>query len=146
MTDPDAEVLALQPRLTLARSRRRLAVLLLLVASCVRFAKWRVRSRKRSCSRHPPAQACCHSRLRCLISSSIAAQAIKYGGVESIFTRSKEKATAGTGGADIGVSFMPVTDSATTQILDTLNNQPANYVVVVDSKTEGWWETRLRSF
>jgi hypothetical protein len=39
---------------------------------------------------------------------------------------------------------MPVTDSATTQILDTLRQATGDYVVVVDLEDgKAWWETRL---
>lgn len=70
---------------------------------------------------------------------------IKYGSVEIDFSRSKEKGTAGiTVPSNIGVPGLPVTDSATTQILDTLRQATANEIVVVDLEDgQAWWETRL---
>jgi hypothetical protein len=58
---------------------------------------------------------------------------IKYGSVEIDFSRSKEKGIAGiTVLSNIGVPGLPVSDSATTQILDTLRQATASEIVVVD--------------
>lgn len=70
---------------------------------------------------------------------------IEYGGAKIDFSKSKERGTAGiTVSANIGVRGQPVSDSSTTQILDTLRQATANDIVVIDLEDgTAWWETRL---
>jgi hypothetical protein len=80
-----------------------------------------------------------------LLDAIIHGGSFKYGNIQIDFSRSKEKGTAGiTVAANIGVQGVQVSDSATTQILDTLRQATANEIVVVDLEDgRAWWETRL---
>jgi hypothetical protein len=70
---------------------------------------------------------------------------IEYGNMKIDFSRSKEKEAAGiTVAPNIGVQGRPVTDSDTTQILDTLRQATSSEVAIVDLEDgQAWWETRL---
>jgi hypothetical protein len=71
--------------------------------------------------------------------------AIEYGSVKIDFSRSKELGIAGiVVSPNIGVQGMPVTDSSTTQIIETLSQATAAELVVIDLEDgQAWWETRL---
>jgi hypothetical protein len=145
MTDPDLKFWPYKPRLTLAATAAALVGLLLAVAILRALTKW------------PSEQSETVVLIGVLLLSLLPivlalldviidrGGSIKYGGVEIDFARSKEKGTAGiTVASNIGVPGLPVTDSATTQILDTLRQATANDVVVVDLEDgQAWWETRL---
>lgn len=69
---------------------------------------------------------------------------LEYAGVKISFAAAVVRNSTVTVPANIGVRGVPVTDSGTTQILDTLRNAVATQVVVVDLEDgRAWWETRL---
>src|SRR5262249_1183903 len=70
---------------------------------------------------------------------------IEYGQLKVDFSRSTEKGVAGiVVSPNIGVPGLPVTDSSTTQIIDTLKQATAEELVVIDLQDgQAWWETRL---
>jgi hypothetical protein len=70
---------------------------------------------------------------------------IEYKGVKVDFARSKDTATVGiTVAPNIVVPGMPVTDSGSSEILETLRAATGSTVAVIDlERGQGWWETRL---
>jgi hypothetical protein len=70
---------------------------------------------------------------------------VEYGNVKIDFSRSEATATTGiTVAPNIGVPGQPVSDSGTTQILETLRSATASELVVIDlEEGQAWWETRL---
>lgn len=70
---------------------------------------------------------------------------IEYGSMKIDFSRHKQnEATGFTVAPNIGVQGRPVTDSETTQILDTLRQATTSEVVIIDlGDGHAWWETRL---
>jgi hypothetical protein len=145
MSDPDLRFWPYKPRLTLAATVAALVGLLLAAAALRALAKW------------PSPQSETVVLIGVLLLSLLPIALalldviidrggiIKYGGVEIDFARSQEKGAPGiTVASNIGVPGLPVTDSATTQILDSLRQATANDVVVVDLEGgKAWWETRL---
>jgi hypothetical protein len=145
MTDLDSRFWPYKPRLTLAATATALVGLLLATAALRALARWPTEKSETVVligilllSLLPIALAL----LDVIIDRG---GRIKYGGVEIDFARSKERGTAGiTVASNIGVPGLPITDSATTQILDTLKQATANDLVVVDLEDgQAWWETRL---
>jgi len=70
---------------------------------------------------------------------------IEYAGVKVNFARSKETAPIGiTVAPNIGVPGVPVSDSSSAQILETLREATRTAVAVIDlERGQAWWETRL---
>lgn len=70
---------------------------------------------------------------------------IEYKGVKLAFSQSRELGSSGlTVAANIGVRGKPVSDSSTTEILDTLRQAAAQEIAVIDlEEGHAWWETRL---
>jgi hypothetical protein len=70
---------------------------------------------------------------------------VQYGGVKIDFSRSQARAPTGFAVApNIGVQGQPVTDSSTTQIIDTLRRATASEIAIIDLEDgKAWWETRL---
>jgi hypothetical protein len=70
---------------------------------------------------------------------------VQYGGVKIDFSRSQARAPTGFAVApNIGVQGQPVTDSSTTQIIDTLRRATASEIAIIDLEDgQAWWETRL---
>lgn len=70
---------------------------------------------------------------------------IEYGSIKVDFSQSREMGITGiTVATNIGVRGQAVTDSSTTQILDTLKQATASDVVIIDlEEGQAWWETRL---
>jgi hypothetical protein len=70
---------------------------------------------------------------------------VEYGSVKIDLSRGKEKGMVGiTIAPNIGVQGQPVTDSSTTQILDTLRQATSCDMVIIDLEDgQAWWETRL---
>src|SRR5712671_2793159 len=133
MSDADLKFWPYKPRLTLAATASALVGLLLAVAILRAFFNWP--------SEHSETVVLIGVLLLSLLPIALAlldviidrGGSIKYGGVEIDFARSRERGTAGiTVAPNIGVPGLPVTDSATTQILDTLRQATANEIVVVD--------------
>jgi hypothetical protein len=145
MTDLDLKFWPYKPRLTLAATAAALVGLLLATGALRALAKWP--------SEKSETVILIGVLLLSLLPIALAlldvivdrGGRIKYGNVEIDFSRSKEKGTAGiTVPSNIGVPGLPVTDSATTQILDTLRQATTNDIVVVDLEDgQAWWETRL---
>jgi hypothetical protein len=145
VTDLDQKFWPYKPRLTLAATAATLVGLLLATAVLRALTKWP--------SEKSETVVLIGVLLLSLLPIGLAlldfiidrGGSIKYGGVEIDFARSKERGTAGiTVASNIGVPGLPVSDSATTQILDTLKQATANDVVVVDLEDgKAWWETRL---
>jgi hypothetical protein len=145
MTDPDLKFWPYKPRLTLAAIAASLVGLLVATAVLRAIAKWP--------SEKSETAVVIGILLLSLLPLALAlldivierGGSVKYGGVEIDFARSKEKGTAGiTVASNIGVPGLPVTDSATVQILDTLRQATTNDVVVVNLEDgHAWWETRL---
>jgi hypothetical protein len=145
MSDADLKFWPYKPRLTLAATASALVALLFAVAALRALTGW------------PSAQSETAALIGILLLSLLPIALalldvlidrggnIKYGGVEIDFSRGKERGTAGiTIAPNIGVRGLPVTDSATAQILDTLKQATANDIVVVDLEDgQAWWETRL---
>ena len=71
--------------------------------------------------------------------------AIEYGSVKIDFSQGRKQGASGiTVPPNIGVKGLPLTDSSTTQILDTLRQATAAELVVIDLEDgQAWWETRL---
>lgn len=69
----------------------------------------------------------------------------KYGGLEVDFSQVSHMGMSGfTVPTNIGVPGQAVSDSSTTQILDTLRHAAACEVVTIDLEDgQAWWETRL---
>jgi hypothetical protein len=145
MTHHDLKFWPYKPRLTLAATAAALVGLLLVTAALRGLAQWP--------SEKSETVVVIGVLLLSLLPIVLAlldvvidrGGSIKYGGAEIDFARSKEKATEGiTVASNIGVPGLPVSDSATTQILDTLKQATGNDVVVVDLEGgKAWWETRL---
>jgi hypothetical protein len=70
---------------------------------------------------------------------------IEYGGVKIDFAQVRPMGVSGiTVPVNIGVRGEPVSDSSTTQILDTLRQATTSNLVVIDLEAgQAWWETRL---
>lgn len=70
---------------------------------------------------------------------------IEYGGVKLAFSQGRDLGTSGlTVSANIGVRGKAITDSSTTEILDTLRQAAAQDIAVIDlEEGQAWWETRL---
>jgi hypothetical protein len=70
---------------------------------------------------------------------------IEYGGVKIDFSKVPQMGVSGfTVPVNIGVRGEPVTDSSTTQILDTLRQAATCDAVIIDlEEGQAWWETRL---
>jgi hypothetical protein len=145
MNDLDLKFWPYKPRLTLAATAAALVGLLLATAVLRALVKWP--------SEKSETVVLIGVLLLSLLPIALAlldvivgrGGSIKYGKVEIDFSRSEEKGTAGiTVPSNIGVPGLPVTDSATTQILDTLRQATTNDLVVVDLEDgQAWWETRL---
>jgi hypothetical protein len=145
MSDPDLKFWPYKPRLTLAATASSLVVFLLAVAVLRALTGW------------PSSQSETVVLIGILLLSLLPIAlalldviidrggSIKYGNVEIDFSRSKDRGTVGiTVAPNIGVQGLPLSDSATTQILDTLRQATANEIVVVDLEDgQAWWETRL---
>jgi len=145
MSDPELKFWPYKPRLTLAAAAVALVVLMIVVAILRAVSNWP--------SQQSETVVLIGILLLSLLPILLAlldvvvdrGGTIKYGGVEIDFARSKQKGTAGiTVAPNIGVPGLPVSDSATTQILDTLRQATANDIIVVDLEDgQAWWETRL---
>lgn len=70
---------------------------------------------------------------------------VEYKGVKLDFSQGRELDSSGlTVPANIGVRGKPLSDSSTTEILDTLRRAAAQEIVVIDlEEGQAWWETRL---
>lgn len=70
---------------------------------------------------------------------------IEYGGVKIDFSKVPQMGVSGfTVPVNIGVRGEPVTDSSTTQILDSLRQAATCDAVIIDlEEGQAWWETRL---
>ncbi len=70
---------------------------------------------------------------------------VEYKGVKIDFSQVQKAATPGiTIPANIGIAGQPVSDSSTTQILDTLREAEKSNCIVIDlEEGQAWWETRL---
>jgi len=145
MTNLDLKFWPYKPRLTLAATAAALVGLLLAAAALRALASWPTEKSETVVLIGVLLLSLLPIALALLDVIIDRGGTIKYGGVEIDFARSKEKGTAGiTVASNIGVPGVPVTDSATTQILDTLRQAIGNDVVVVDLEDgKAWWETRL---
>jgi hypothetical protein len=145
MADVDRKFWPFKPRLTLAATALALVALLLAIAILRAISSW------------PSAQSETVVLIGVLLLSLLPialalldaiierGAVIEYGKAKIDFSRSKEKHIAGiTVAPNIGVKGQPVTDSGTTQILDTLRQATSSEVVIVDLEDgQAWWETRL---
>ncbi|MCD4676490.1 MAG: hypothetical protein K8S18_10920 [Desulfobacula sp.] len=70
---------------------------------------------------------------------------IEYGSMKIDFSQMRGMESPGfTVPVNVGVRGQPVTDSSTTEILDSLRQATESDVVVIDiEKGQAWWETRL---
>jgi hypothetical protein len=145
MTDLDLKFWPYKPRLTLAATAAALVGLLVATATLRALAKWPSEKSETIVLIGVLVLSLLPIALALLDVIIDRGGSIKYGGVEIDFARSKEKGTAGiTVAPNIGVAGLPVTDSASTQILDALRQATGNDVVVVDLEDgKAWWETRL---
>jgi hypothetical protein len=145
MTDLDLKFWPYKPRLILAATVAALVGLLLATAALRALAKWPTERSETIVLIGVLLLSLLPIALALLDVIVDRGGSIKYGGVEIDFARSKEKGTAGiTVPSNIGVPGLPVTDSDTIQILDTLRQATGNEVVVLDLEDgKAWWETRL---
>ncbi|WP_342310506.1 hypothetical protein [Burkholderia pyrrocinia] len=70
---------------------------------------------------------------------------VEYRGVKLDFSQGREPGSSGlTVPANIGARGKPLSDSSTTEILDTLRQAAAHEIAVIDlEEGQAWWETRL---
>lgn len=70
---------------------------------------------------------------------------LEYAGIKLAFVQIAQAAPSSpTVPTNIGVAGRPVSDSGSTEILDTLRRAATNEVVVIDlEEGQAWWETRL---